>query len=268
MNLGRRVATALVALPVVLAINFAGPPWLTVLAVGLAVGIGLFELFALLRAGGLRPFVAVGVAAALALFGELVWPDRVPVPTAPFIVLVVLAAALTSATRREDTVPGAAATLLAALYLGGLGGTLAALRVMAPLEAGSWRLCLLLAIAILADTFAYFVGSSMGRHKLAPLVSPNKTVEGLLGGLAGGVLAAWAVCSFGLPELPLGPALALGLLTAASGTVGDLAESLLKRWAGVKDSGTLFPGHGGMLDRLDSLLFGAPVLYYYFLYFA
>ena len=99
---------------------------------------------------------------------------------------------------------------------------------------------------------------------LAPAISPGKTIEGLLGGLAGGVLGAVIVRWAGLHSLPLAHAMALGLGVAALGTAGDLAESLLKRWAGVKDSGALFPGHGGMLDRLDSLLFGAPVLYYYF----
>src|SRR5262249_18467098 len=132
--------------------------------------------------------------------------------------------------------------------------------------AGPWRVTLLLAIIMASDTLAYFVGHAWGRRSLAPVVSPSKTVEGAMGGLVGGVLGALAVRSLGLPGLPVLHAAALGVVVAALGIVGDLDESLLKRWAGVKDSGTLFPGHGGMLDRLDSLLFGAPVLYYYFLY--
>jgi phosphatidate cytidylyltransferase len=125
---------------------------------------------------------------------------------------------------------------------------------------------LLLAIVMGSDALAFFVGHALGRRRLAPRLSPAKTVEGALGGLAGGVLGALAVRGLGLPLLPLPHAVGLGALAAALGIVGDLVESLLKRWAGVKDSGALFPGHGGMLDRLDSLLFGAPVLYYYFLY--
>ncbi len=97
-------------------------------------------------------------------------------------------------------------------------------------------------------------------------MSPGKSIEGLLGGIVGGVAGAMIVRRFGLPWLPLAHAVVLGIVVTLVGIAGDLAESLLKRWAGVKDSGTLFPGHGGMLDRLDSLLFGAPVLYYYFLY--
>jgi phosphatidate cytidylyltransferase len=117
-----------------------------------------------------------------------------------------------------------------------------------------------------ADSAALFAGSALGRHRLAPRISPGKTWEGLAGGLAGGVLGAVIVRGAALPWMPAWHAVALAVAVALAGTAGDLVESLLKRWAGVKDSGTLFPGHGGMLDRLDSLLFGAPVLYGYLLY--
>jgi phosphatidate cytidylyltransferase len=96
--------------------------------------------------------------------------------------------------------------------------------------------------------------------------APGKTVEGAVGGLVGGIVGALAVRALGFPDLAWPHAVVLGLAVAVAGMAGDLFESVLKRWAGVKDSGRLFPGHGGMLDRLDSLLFGAPVLYYYFQY--
>jgi phosphatidate cytidylyltransferase len=123
---------------------------------------------------------------------------------------------------------------------------------------------LLLGVIMGSDTLAYFVGHAVGRHRLAPALSPGKTVEGAFGGLLGGVLGALVVRHLGLGAVSVAAAVLLGLLTAGAGMLGDLFESLLKRWAGVKDSGRLFPGHGGALDRLDSLLFGAPVLYYYF----
>jgi phosphatidate cytidylyltransferase len=174
--------------------------------------------------------------------------------------------AVTLARGEHESVSAAAATLLGAVYLAALGGTIAALRILPPVEEGGWRLVLLLGILVFADSFAFFVGHALGRRRLAPRVSPGKTVEGALGGLVGGLVGAFAVRQLGMPELaPLHTA-GLGVAVAAMGIVGDLDESLLKRWAGVKDSGTLFPGHGGMLDRIDSLLFGAPVLYYYFLY--
>ena len=185
--------------------------------------------------------------------------NSLEVPKARFEIIRVLKGA-----DLPRSIPGAAFTLLGAVYLGALGGTMAALRVLSPEGQGAWRILLLLAIVMASDTAAFFAGNAWGRHRLAPGISPGKTVEGALGGLLGGVGGALAVRALGLPALPLAHAVVLGVIVAAMGIVGDLDESLLKRWAGVKDSGALFPGHGGMLDRLDSLLFGAPVLYYYF----
>jgi phosphatidate cytidylyltransferase len=254
-----------VALPLLLLAIFRGPAWLTVALVAAALSVGLLEFFALLRSRGLRPMVRVGFVLAGALFLEIVWPGAHPLPLLPLVALLLFTFTLSRGEDRE-AVSAAAATLLGAVYLGALGGTLAALRLLSPSEQGAWRLTLLLVVVIFSDTFAFFLGNALGRHRLAPAVSPGKSVEGAVGGLVGGVLGALAVRYVGLPDLPLAHAVALGGGVAAMGIVGDLEESLLKRWAGVKDSGALFPGHGGMLDRLDSLLFGAPVLYYYCLY--
>jgi phosphatidate cytidylyltransferase len=259
------VATALVALPALLAAFFLGPPWLTVAIVALALAVGLHEFGSLLRARGIRPMPLVGALLAAAFFLDVVSPGWLGFPSGPLGALLLLAVALWRG-RDLESVTAAAATLLGAVYLGALGGTIAALRVLPPAADGAWRLSLLLGIQVIADSLAFFVGHAVGRRRLAPGISPGKSVEGALGGLAGGVLGALAVRSLGLPALPLAHAASLGAAVAALGIVGDLDESLLKRWAGVKDSGTLFPGHGGMLDRLDSLLFGAPVLYYYFQY--
>jgi phosphatidate cytidylyltransferase len=264
-NLARRVATALVVLPAILAVLLLGPAWLALAIVVGALAVGLAEFFALLRARGIRPMRLVGTLLAAALFLDVVAPGWLPVPFAPLGAVMLLAVTLARGTDLE-AVSAAAATLLGAVYLGALGGTIAALRVLAPVGEGGWRIVLLLGILVCADTFAFFVGHALGRRRLAPAVSPGKSVEGAVGGLLGGLVGAFAVRALGLPQLaPLHTA-GLGLAVAAMGIVGDLDESLLKRWAGVKDSGTLFPGHGGMLDRLDSLLFGAPVLYYYFEY--
>jgi phosphatidate cytidylyltransferase len=260
------VGTALVALPVVLAVFFLGPPWLGVALVAAALLVGLFEFFGLLRARGVRPMRRTGVALGAVFFASVVWPASPAALLVPLGALLLLAVALGPG-RDLESVAAAAATLLGALYLGALGGTIAGLRVLSPAEEGAGRILLLLVIVVFSDTAAFFVGHAAGRRRLAPSVSPGKSVEGALGGLGGGVLGALAVRGLALPALPLLHAVGLGMAVAAMGIVGDLDESLLKRWAGVKDSGTLFPGHGGMLDRLDSLLFGAPVLYYYFLCF-
>ncbi len=122
---------------------------------------------------------------------------------------------------------------------------------------------LLLVIVMTGDSAAYYTGSSFGRRKLYPAVSPNKSVEGAVGGLAGSLVGALLFRQFVFPELSLLHCSVIALPAAAMGQLGDLFESLLKRSCGVKDSGTIFPGHGGILDRLDSILFAAPVLYYY-----
>jgi phosphatidate cytidylyltransferase len=267
-DLGRRVATAAVALPLLLAGLLLGPPILAVAIVAAAVLLGASELFTLLAKGGMAPLRATGFVVMAVIFVDVARPGGLPGSAWPLAAVGVLLSMLLRSPDLALAVPSGAGTLLAAAYLGGLGGSIAALRILEPAGEGAWRMLLLLAIVMGADTAAFFVGSALGRRKLAPAISPGKTVEGLVGGLVGGVLGALAVRWAGLRSLPIDHGVWLGLAAAALGTAGDLAESLVKRWAGVKDSGALFPGHGGMLDRLDSLLFAAPVLYYYFVFFA
>ncbi|MEW6219324.1 MAG: phosphatidate cytidylyltransferase, partial [Thermodesulfobacteriota bacterium] len=129
-------------------------------------------------------------------------------------------------------------------------------------EAGGLWLLYLSAITAASDSGAYFAGRRFGRHKLCPAVSPGKTVEGLAGGMVAGLAAAALIGALALPAASLAGLMAWAVPIAALGVVGDLTESILKRAAGVKDSGHLLPGHGGILDRVDSLLFAAPCLYY------
>jgi phosphatidate cytidylyltransferase len=264
-NLARRVITALVVLPVLLAALLLGPPLLGAAVVLIALLLGMWEFFGLVEARGLVPFRVTGMLVLLAVFVEVVTRlDWVGPPLWPMVALVSLTALLLRVGEFTATVPAAALTLLGATYLGALGGTIAGLRMQEPQVMAPWRLVMLLAIVMMSDTAAFFVGSALGRRPLAPAISPGKTIEGAAGGLAGGVAGALAVWAVGLPGVPAWHAGLLGFVVAILAVLGDLLESLLKRWAGVKDSGRLFPGHGGMLDRLDSLLFGAPILYYYF----
>jgi phosphatidate cytidylyltransferase len=262
-DLARRVGTAVVVLPLLVAGMLWAPPLVGVGIVSLAVAIGFLEFMKLLAVRGLAPFGVAGMLFTAAAFAQVAFLDWPRVPLVPAGMLVLLASVLTHRGGFAESVPGAGLTLLGALYLGGLGGTIAALRIQAPDAQGPARMLLLMAIVMAADTLAFFAGSAFGRHKLAPAISPGKTIEGAVGALAGGVLGALAVQATLLP-IPRAHAAGLGLGVAAAAIAGDLFESLLKRWAGVKDSGALFPGHGGMLDRLDSLLFGGAVLYYYF----
>jgi phosphatidate cytidylyltransferase len=262
-NLASRVGTAAVALPALLAVFFLGPRVLGVGLIALACLVALHEFGALMAARGYAPFPAVGPVVLGLGFLEVVARGE-GVPLLPLALVVTLSAALRAADNMPESITRAAIVLLGALYLGGLGGSMAGLLLFAPASEGPWRLVFLLAVIMTADTTAFFGGKLWGRRKLAPVISPGKTVEGGIAAFAGGIPAALLVRAWGLPDMPVAHAVLLGALISMLGLVGDLGESLLKRWAGVKDSGALFPGHGGMLDRLDSLIFAAPVLYYYF----
>ena len=133
-------------------------------------------------------------------------------------------------------------------------------------EWGRDLLYLLFVCVALADTAAFFVGSAIGKHRMAPSISPKKSWEGAVGGLTGSLLGGLAAHFWFFQELALVHALVLGVTLGLLGILGDLAESMLKRAVGAKDSSSLLPGHGGVLDRVDSLLFAGPFLYYYYLY--
>lgn len=126
----------------------------------------------------------------------------------------------------------------------------------------SW-IFLLIAVVFAGDTAAFYTGSFLGRHKLCPAVSPNKTIEGAIGGLAGSVAVGALIKSFFLPQLPWLPGLLLFVCIALAGQLGDLFESVIKRSVGIKDSGAILPGHGGILDRIDALIFAAPTAYFF-----
>jgi phosphatidate cytidylyltransferase len=191
-------------------------------------------------------------------------------PQVPFAVLLsclVLVFGLTALLRITDIKVAAGEAglqLLGLLYVPLLLSQLAALR---QLPHGTSWIFLLLIIVMSGDTAAYYVGSSIGRRKLYPLVSPNKSIEGMFGGLAGSVVGTLLARATFFPELSLPDALVTAIFVGILGQLGDLFESLLKRSFAVKDSGNVFPGHGGMLDRLDSILFAAPTLYVYARYF-
>jgi len=265
-DLARRLATAAIGIPVLALALFWGPPIVIVVVCVVVAAIGLWEFYALLAARGVAPLRVTGYVLAAGFFIQTVRPALVPPALVPIAAVIVLVAMLTRAGDVPGSVTSAAATLLGAAWLGGLGGTMASLRLVPIERGGPWVEMLLLTTVMMADSAALFVGSAIGRHKLAPRISPGKTWEGLAGGLLGGIAGALIVRQFGLQWIPLTHMVVLAVLVTLAGVAGDLAESLLKRWAAVKDSGTLFPGHGGMLDRLDSLLVGAPVLYYYLLY--
>lgn len=251
--LAQRTLLALVGMPILLAIAYLGG-WPFAALVALLAGIAWFELGAMVAARELRPLTGVGLPAALAFVvaAAVAGPGAATVVTTAALVIAALAGGFLLGGRRDlnDVV----VTVFGALYTGYLFSFMVFLR-----QRGFAVIVLTLSVTWAADTFAYFVGRAFGRHKLAPRISPGKSIEGAVGGLAGAIVAGL----IGGPLAGFSPLVgaAVGVIGGVVGPAGDLAESAIKRWCGVKDSGKLLPGHGGVLDRFDSLLFVAPCVY-------
>lgn len=258
-----RVVTALVLIPPLLAIILFAPAWGFLLLAELFGLLGVRELFEMAGTSGYRGFRAPAYLATLLLVAAF-YPQS-PRPVWIFMALTItvgLAAMWRGAPRRETTAD-VAISILGPLYAGLMLGTVVGLRLTAPETVGRHWVLFLLIVIMLGDTGAYYVGRSLGKRRLAPAISPKKTVEGLIGGVTASVVAAIVAARLLLPDVGLVHAALLGAALALLGVAGDLFQSLLKRGAGVKDSGTLMPGHGGILDRLDSLYFSAPALLVY-----
>jgi len=220
--------------------------------------LAFFEYLQLARASGFSvPPAVAGLATALtcAAFAGSYSIGLDMVLMTAFVVLGAMA--LPRWRGGADALGHAAASLFPLFYLGLPIGALVAIRETRGREA----LFLLMLTVIVSDTAQYYTGRMFGRRLLAPAISPKKTIEGAAGGFVFGTLLLAAVGSWWLPAVPLAVRVALGAAVVALGIVGDLFESMLKRSAGVKDSSALIPGHGGVLDRIDALLFAAPVYY-------
>jgi phosphatidate cytidylyltransferase len=289
----KRIATAVVLIPIVLALILRAPvPVVTVVAALVAL-VTIHEFLKLTESYGVQPmrlptYILAGLfflALAVSTAGET------PLSAAgKFLVVLAFAAAiapflfLTIAMRREDLrsgYPASAASVFAFTYIALPMGMLVQLREQA---AGAFYLLYLLLVVWAGDIFAYFVGKSVGRHLMSPRISPKKTWEGTAASVVASVGVGWLLFRYALPlssallqvglierrdglfglEQPaMGPVIVLTIVVNVAAQLGDLVESLVKRGAGVKDSGAILPGHGGMLDRIDALLFAAPVLWFY-----
>ncbi|MGE0448252.1 MAG: phosphatidate cytidylyltransferase [Vicinamibacterales bacterium] len=257
-----RVVSGGVLLLIAVGAVWFSPSWLFLIIAELLLVIGCWELSTLARHSRLQmPAAASTVAAALvcASFSEaLPGGQRLPLDVVLLTALVALAAlSLVSWRGGDDALGSAAAALLPSLYLGLPLGAMVATR-----EAGGPRaLFLLMLTVVVSDSAQYYTGRALGRRPLAERVSPKKTMEGAAGGLVIGSAFLAALGAWWLPSVPLPLRALLGITIVALGIVGDLFESMLKRSAGVKDSSSLIPGHGGVLDRIDALLFAAPIYY-------
>ncbi|HEX6868733.1 MAG TPA: phosphatidate cytidylyltransferase [Candidatus Limnocylindrales bacterium] len=267
----QRAITAAVLVPVLLVVLLLGGVVLAA-AVAIITVLAAIEAFRLLRSAGHEGFAGLGTVLALFVVLDAAFPKVLEGSGLLLVAIGIVLAAVASFTRIDphDGLQAWMATVFGALYVAllsfiiRLGQAAPAVPSDAPLQAlgaeTGWILLLVLAVWSY-DTGAYLVGKSIGRTKFLTHISPSKTIEGLIGGVVATTVVV-ALVLWGLGQSPV-HALLLGPLVALAAQAGDLAESVIKRAAGAKDSGTLIPGHGGMLDRVDSFVFAAPVVTLY-----
>jgi len=293
LHLLKRILTAVVLIPIVLALVLRAPVPVLALVAALVALLAVQELLKLAEEYGIRPlrwptYVFVGLFFLLLAVSP---GDAKPLlSTAIFVYSVGFAAAvasfvfLTVGMRRADLSSAFPAAMVSAFAFGYIALPMGFLVQIRGQWSGAFLLLYLLLVVWAGDIFAYFVGRSLGRHRMSPRVSPNKTWEGAVASLLASMVVGMLLYNYALPissallnahlierrdgffalqKPPLWPTLLLSAAINIAAQLGDLVESLIKRGAGVKDSGTLLPGHGGMLDRIDALLFAAPVLWYY-----
>lgn len=276
--LRQRVITALLLIPLPVAAVWFGEPWFTSLVAIFGV-LAAFEFYRLGSSAKASPVTYIGLLFTL-LFIISRNPDLLsrlttnldPTLISPLILAAAMVLTLTwilLRRKKDGAIASWAWTMAGILYVGWLLGHVVSLRGLT--DGRSWVFFILLA-TVASDTAAFFIGRAIGRHKLAPQISPNKTWEGAIAGVVGATVFSLLFTPtklFGLSNaihiqgLSYGEAILLGALVSVFGQLGDLTESLLKRNAKVKDSGNLLPGHGGVLDRLDSIIFAGVVVYYF-----
>jgi phosphatidate cytidylyltransferase len=265
----KRILTALVLIPLVIALVFLAPDWLVTAATCAVALLAAWEYLGIAQAAGAgSPRIPVLVAIAVLFVVSLLWPDKLTVTVGALSLALLVYCAFRCPL--EEALKASGSAVFCLLYI---GFTLIAVPALRTSEDGKSLVLFLMCAVWAGDSVALYTGRALGRHKLAPKISPNKTWEGAVGSLLGSLLVTvllivLATQLAGREISVLGfrgsPAhwLMLAVVVNIAAQVGDLAESALKRSAGVKDSGTLLPGHGGVLDRIDALLLAAPVLWY------
>jgi phosphatidate cytidylyltransferase len=303
-NLTKRILTAVVAIPIIIAICMAGDLYFF-LFVAAASALALHEFYGLAKAKGGNPQATLGIFVGFLvnlsfyhlklqtfIVGAFLKSGvAIPYPsqTQLLFMIIILGSCLIGIVElfrdKGSAITNVSTTLFGILYVSLFFGTFVGLRELFTSQDpvvyrlfvtqlgisdpdriyrfGGFMVISLFAMIWICDSAAFHAGTAMGKHKLFPRVSPNKSWEGAIFGFIFAIAAACAAKYLVLDFLPLGAAIIVGIIVGTIGQIGDLFESLLKRDAGVKDSGTLIPGHGGALDRFDSLLLVAPLVYYY-----
>ena len=261
--LKRRVITALWGVPlVIIAIWFDEPlPWFTILAVIYGL-LAVFEFYKITGVSRTIPLTVFGLIWTLLFIIAPHWNYDNSIPLLLASAVVISLMLRVPVRKNKFSMTEWSWSMVGIVYVGLLLGLLVTLRI----NGGREWMYLVVFCTFGSDTFAYFIGKAIGRHKLAPLISPGKTWEGAIGGLFGSVIVGllFTLSTSVQLQISYGEAVILGLLISVSGQIGDLAESMLKRRKGVKESGTLMPGHGGLLDRMDSIVFAGLAVYLYY----
>jgi phosphatidate cytidylyltransferase len=266
-----RILTAVVVLPFLIA-SIIVPTlwWLFVALAAAALTFGLFEFYKLAKRRDMKPNIVAMFLGGAAIFTVFLFNEPGQLVDALVILLILvlltigtLVAATFEETNFEKMIASAGASILGVLYVALLGSHLVAVRTGFTPRLSRDLLSLFFLVMMGSDIGAYYVGRLTGKHKLAPKISPGKTWEGLVGGILAALAMAALAHFWFFRDLPLKWVLPLAGVMAILGVLGDLTESALKRGAGAKDAASLLPGHGGLLDRLDSLLFNAPLIYYF-----
>lgn len=263
-SLARRVATSALILTLVGLVIFFFPIWAFTLLASAMIALALREFFRMVERKGIHVYEYFGVIIGALVPVIIYYQKGIEgyFTLEPFFIVIACLFIFVLQFIRRDTanaVASIAVTLFGLLYIAWFFSFFVKIRFM---PSGPVLVSFLILVTKMGDVGAYFIGSSVGRHNLIPRISPHKTVEGTVGGLAASVLTAIA-CKPMLPHLPYWHLVALGALLGILAQVGDLAESLLKRDCAVKDSGSSMSGFGGLLDIMDSLLFTAPIFYFY-----
>ncbi len=267
----KRILASIIYIPCLIIIARRGGFYYLAL-IDIMILVGLWEFYKMMEAKGLRPYKAIGIISGLALSWYIFFQQGV---YANFFLSIIFFLIMTLELVRKEkglAVYHISVTIFGVFYVAWLGSHLILLRELPHLKGLDYSLGFSFVIVVFAltwcyDTGAFFIGSKFGKHRIFPRVSPGKTLEGAIGGIVfsiiGSLVARWLVA----PYLSIIQAVGLALISSVVGQLGDLVESMIKRDVKIKDASTTIPGHGGALDRFDSLLFTAPLIYYFFKYF-
>jgi len=255
-----RIISSIVSLPILLAIIYFGTPFHFFLLLEFAIFIGLYEFYRMIEKGGLGCYKWAGIILGILLSLAIFKGAYINLVIAASVIILFIIRIFEGNTS-DNTFSYVSNTIFGIVYVSFLMSYMGVIRNSG--DNGRELIFFVLLITWMGDTTAYYGGKGFGKHKLAPLISPNKTVEGAIAGLMGSIVGA-IIAKLWFLDISILNAIVAGILIGVFGQFGDLSESMIKRNLQVKDSGGIIPGHGGILDRVDSLLFSAPVFYYYY----